>query len=570
MAWSIPVRWQFAFFGVLALAMLERSSLVGRAENPPARDNRACILQVQTVGDRFSPDVRCDGAPPSEFRWTWSDGRTTTASPIATVEFGSAAPRTHGLYATPASAVTSINLGFDGADGGETTPLDHRPAQPVSQVLFPAPLTGLRFWASSRNPISDTLDFTGFSSIEAIECFGCKSLQHVRVTDLPKLSRACFERCALRELDLSGNPNLADLRAAFNAYTSITVGRGTGPNVWHWCTRDNPQLTQSFQDLMTNFFLLRELYIWNDNQAGFFRCGSTSLTDVAAYRNHYTDGSVAQQDHLNYCFFQNNLLTNFNIDACPRLRQADFHDNRLSAETLDAILAQLDAGSPRLIAADLSLNHGTPSATSLTHYSNLIARGANVLIDLPEANDGRTEVPGGTNAITFVTTSREPKMEIRTENDTVGRLVWHWGDGTVQHGARRTSHDFGAAGVHTNYVEVIPSAAVNYFGAQKDLTGQGIARVYGVENFPKIEYLYLYLDDVMELSIAGCSRLTQINLAGNPVPVSVCDQWFIDLDRAAPDSVAGADFYYPGRQRSSASDAAWTRLVARGYSMHPL
>ena len=61
----------------------------------------------------------------------------------------------------------------------------------------------------------------------------------------------------------------------------------------------------------------------------------------------------------------------------------------------------------------------------------------------------------------------------------------------------------------------------------------------------------------------------QLHLAGNPVSTRVCDQWFIDLDNAVTGPVTGADFWYPARRRSSASDAAWTNLVNKGYAMHP-
>ena len=203
----------------------------------------------------------------------------------------------------------------------------------------------------------------------------------VRATDLPNLMRACFEDCDLLELDLSGNPNLRDLRGALNSYTNISMGRGTGPLIWHWCTRDNPQLTQSFQDIMTNFFALQELFIWNDNQHGTFSTGSTSLTEVIAYNNHYTGGTVSGQTHLTRCEFQNNILTNFVLTGCPALQYLDLHNNRLTAQALDAILGELVASSSSLIQADLTQNPYPPTALGLTHYSNLTTRGASVAID---------------------------------------------------------------------------------------------------------------------------------------------------------------------------------------------
>jgi len=125
--------------------------------------------------------------------------------PIASVSFGTSALRRHNLKVYPPDTLTAINLGFDGSDGGETTPLSNRPPQDVTSAYFPFPLTSLRYWASSYNPIGDTLDFTGFSSLEAIECFHCSNIEHVVVSKLPSLKRVCFEQCNLQELDLTGN-----------------------------------------------------------------------------------------------------------------------------------------------------------------------------------------------------------------------------------------------------------------------------------------------------------------------------------------------------------------------------
>jgi hypothetical protein len=187
----------------------------------------------------------------------------------------------------------------------------------------------------------------------------------------------------------------------------------------------------------------------------------------------------------------------------------------------------------------------------------------------PTNNDGRLEVAGGTNAITFVTISRHPHLEIRTANGTLTNIIWHWGDGTFSKGSLLADHDFGAPGLHTNYVEVLPRESLTYFGAAYRVTDQGIQGIYGLTNFPNLNFLYLYRESITDLSLAGCSNLVQLHLAGNPVSTSVCDQWFIDLDNAVTGPVTGADFWYPKSVRSAASDAAWTNLVSKGYIMRP-
>ncbi len=546
-----------------------RTSLFLRAQGRTPSDGAGCLAQFVTLGDAFSADVRCSGAEPQTFEWLWSDGTVSSDRPVAAITFGSATERTQGLRIEPATAIESINLGFDAADGGESTPLEHRPALQVAAVRFPYPLTRLRWWASSYNPITNTLDFSGFTRLEAIECYLCSPLRQVVVTNLPAIKRVCFEDCDLRELDLSGNPSLGDVRGALNAFTSIVTGRGTGPAVWHWCTRDNPQLTQCFQDAQTNFFSLREYYIWNDNQSGVLAPVSKVLSDLQAFNNRFTSADLSGKPDLWNINLSNNALTNLVLTGSTAIINLDAHGNRLPPDVLDTLLAALNASSPNLQTVDLSQNAGCPSATGIAYADSLAARGVRVQIDRPDNNDGRLEVSGGASAITFVTDSQHPHMEIRAEAAVATNIVWHWGDGTVSVGARLAQHDFRSAALHTNYVEVLPSGSVSYFGAQQGWTRQGIRAVLGCAQVPNLRFLYLYQESVTDLSVAGCSQLVQLHLADNPVSVSVCDQWFLDLDAAVPGPVAAADFYYPASQRSAASDAAWASLVNKGYSMHP-
>ena len=552
-----------------ALCLLANSpSLFFRAQGKTPSDGAGCLAQFVTTGSDFSADVRC-GSEPSAFAWLWSNGASGTSRPVASVSFGSAGARMQGLLCSPSSAVESINLGFDAADGGGTTPLEHRAAQNVAAVRFPYPLTGLRWWASSYNPITNTLDFSGFSRLEAIECFDCQPLRHVVVTNLPTLARVCFEDCDLRELDLSGNAALGDVRGALNAFTNIVTGRGTGPAIWHWCTRDNPQLTQSFQEDHTNFFALREYFIWNDNQSGALAPVSRVLNSLLASGNHFTSADLSNQPELQSVDLSYNALTNLVAAHSPAIVSLDAHGTRLPAAALDALLAALDAGSPHLSNLNLSQNAQPPTTNGLAHADILAARGVSVQIDRPESSDGRLEVFGGSSAITFVTESETPLMEVRTGAGAATNIVWHWGDGTVVSNALATRHDFGAPGVHTNYVEVLPPDSATYFGAQQYATRQGLRAVYGCANFPNLNFLFLYQESVAELSIAGCAHLTQLHFADNPVSAAVCDQWFLDLDAAVPGPVSNADFYYPSTARTAASDAAWASLVGKGYAMHP-
>jgi hypothetical protein len=343
------------------------------------------LVEFQTVGASFAPQASYDTFAADAFRWLWSDS-STSASTNATKSFPGRGNRSQLLTAFPSGVLTSINIGFDGSDspdnGDPVTPLNtNRPQQNVSSVYFPYPLTGLRYWASSYNPITNTLDFRGFNSLEAIECFHCTNLAGVVVSNLPSIKRVCFEACYIPELDITGDPNLEDVRAALNTFTNINIGAGTGPKIWHFCTRENFNITQRYQDIMTNFYSLREPWIWHNNQSGHLSFVSTNLTDVEVFGNDYTSADFTDQANMQILQINNNSLTNLVITGCVALEDLEANDNQLTTSALDQILANLESCT-NLSRAYLFHNAELPSATGYAHYHNLTNR-ANVYIDWP-------------------------------------------------------------------------------------------------------------------------------------------------------------------------------------------
>ena len=339
------------------------------------------VAQFETVGSSFAPRVDCAAGVPDTFRWTWSDGTTDTNWPATLKDFGAPGARLQRLTFSPAWAVKAINLGFDGADEGWTDQIPAWPPQSVSAVNFAGPLTNLQIWASSYNPLT-ALDFTGCAALQCIDCFGCTKLARVVVTNLPSLRRVCVENCSLPELDLSGDVNLEELRAANNLFTNIGLGGGVGPKVWHWCTRDN-LLSQQLVDCMTNLYALSVFYDWNDNQAGLLRLVSTNLTQVAAYSNRYACADLSGQSKLWLCQVFSNNLTNLVLDGCTGLQEVYASHNQLPAAVLDRLLGQLDTNAPALSYADLSINAEPPTSEGYEHYSNLKRRGVTIYVDGP-------------------------------------------------------------------------------------------------------------------------------------------------------------------------------------------
>jgi Leucine-rich repeat (LRR) protein len=551
-----------------AFGQLHYANLVSRGIRVTMDWEKTEQVILQTTGSIFEPEVYCDEEISPFVEWIWGDGSQSTDYPIAYKDFGFDQSRYQVLTVDGGGRLTRINVGFDGADGGELTPLPHRPPQQVRSVVFPKPLPHLQVWASSYNPITNTLDFRGFDQLEYLEAFRCQELREVIVTNLPSLRRLCLEACDLEELDLSGNPNLEDVRAAVNDLTNVVVGAGTGPKVWHWCLRDNPRMEPRFHDLLTDFHSLMEFWVWNANQDGHLSLVSTNLTSVRAYRNRYTSADLSGHAGLRSLRLYENQLTNVVLTGCIGLEEVDLHANLLTSEEMDHLLQEMDLTAPELEFLDLTGNTGLPTEAGLVHYTNLLARGVKVFLDLPDENDGRLNVAGGDNAITFVTTRQTPGLEIRTEG-VLDSIAWHWGDGTITRNLHVASHRFEAEGVYTNYVEVIPPGAVTYFGAPRDAPGQGIQALYGASNLPNLDYLFLFSEELTELSIAGCGKLRQLHLAETMVSTEVCDQWFFDLDQAVTEPVLGADFWYPADRRSAVSDPAWWSLIEKGFQMKP-
>ena len=206
------------------------------------------------------------------------------------------------------------------------------------------------------------------------------------VSNLPALKRVCFEHCDLQQLILTGNPNLEDVRAALNAYTNIVMGEGTGPKIWHFCTRDNEQITQDLQEIMTNFYSLREPWIWHDNQSGALHFVSTNLTDVEFQDNFYSFADFSLQPNLQILWGFGNLLTNILLTGCDSLQDLELQNNLLTGQALDSILVALDSSATNLIVANLTQNPGSPSAIGYEHYANLTNRGAVVYLDFLGTN----------------------------------------------------------------------------------------------------------------------------------------------------------------------------------------
>lgn len=318
----------------------------GLPDYPNNPDDNPTAITFVTAGAEFAPVVTLEGE--AEVLWNWSDG-TTSTSPEPVKTFGSIMERKHTLKVTPWSAVRRINIGYDGQEGGTLGPEAYVPDQhvvSVSGLSLVAP--SLREWCSSFNRIR-SLNFSNFVRLELIECNSSQFLREVNLTNTPALTRACFEHCSLESLDLSGSPNLHDIRASVNKYPTITFG-DTGASLRHVCLRDNGNLLNRtlFADC-SRFPNFSELWIWGNRQIGTLSVPSSSKTgavSILAHHNFFNaanlSGSLRNPGSLGRVELNDNLLTAIDISGCVQITYLLLHNNLLPTAEVDEVLVELD------------------------------------------------------------------------------------------------------------------------------------------------------------------------------------------------------------------------------------
>jgi len=354
--------------------------------SPPCNIKNSYVVFAST-GKTFAPELTVKSG--AAILWLFADG-TTSNSPSPKKTFRNASVRHNYLSVTPWSALTGVNLGYDGADGGSEG-IKHIPPQGVTGVENMALMAPyLRQWCSSYNHIP-SLSFDNFVNLDTIECYRALGLTTVSLRNTPSLRRATFEACHLKTLDVSESPKLEDLRSALNQNSSVKFG-SIGEHLRHLCLRDNTQYTQSIP--ICHFRSLEQIYIWHDNQSGPLNNTRHNLSDVEIDDNQYTSADFTDNANLKNCECYNNKLTslilarcpelttlncstnrlkNLDISSCRSLTYIDAHHNLLSESAVDNILAALvnagQTGGTCILA-----QNSCPSKAGLKSRDMLISR----------------------------------------------------------------------------------------------------------------------------------------------------------------------------------------------------
>ena len=504
---------------------------------PPVVSSASIVFT--TEGSSFAPVITVSGNP--SIRWVWADG-TTSNSTAPNKNYGSPGTRLNRLQVKPWSALQRINIGYDGGDGGSYE-IEHVPDQHVSAVRglhLVAPY--LAQWCSSYNQIT-SLDFSNFTNLDTIECFISQSLRTVKLPNTPKLRRACFEDCNLESLDLSGSPNLEDLRGASNDFPTINFG-GIGAHIWHICVVNNPQLTNQtlFADL-SPFPNLGELFIWDCNQIGTLRFpwkNPTGPVSIRADYNHYTSvdlsGALANATSEAEVSLVSNSLSVVNITGCSQITQLNLQNNLLDSASLDTVLATLDAlgrsennvppgGQLRVDLRD----NATPGTTGYNHAVNLAAKGWTVLAE------GWILEPlhpfNGEHRLDFSTNGDATSLRCDFGRAATTTAAWHWSDGTTTaavSGESVTKTGLGA-GAHAHYLLISDGAALTRFGGADGGGAGHLTAMAGFENCPSMRVLYAYSEGgLTSLGRTDATMTREYHLAGTGLTPEALDLVFAD------------------------------------------
>lgn len=312
-----------------------------------------------TTGATFEPRITV--APGASILWTFDD-LTTDATDSPSKNFGAAGLHHTTLRVTPWSALVSLDLGYDAADGGN--PADPRlpliAQQNVCQLWALANASALTAFAASYNPLRE-LDLANLPALDTVECYRVDGMNVADLTGDTAIARLCLEQCWLRSLDLSPCAALVDLRSALNCLPVITWGT-TGAHVLHVCVRGNVPGTNLLPPAgLAQFPHLTELLIYGCNLPGTL----APVTDQALLM--LASGCGA---------------TGIDLTGAPLAHWLEFMGNGWSEAIVDSVLATLAGGSVSGAGNGVWLTGNTaPSAAGLADVATLVARGWTVTHD---------------------------------------------------------------------------------------------------------------------------------------------------------------------------------------------
>lgn len=342
------------------------------------------FVRITCTGTSFSPAISLRSGSTATASWTIEGGGTTTGlTPTITLPGGTSYVdlNVSTLGIDTFEDVTVFNIGYsDSDDVGNYMigPSYNHIAQSVTALQNITLMTNLQIFCASRTPLTGSVDFSNMSALQHIECYQAH-LTGVNLTGCSAIVRICFEQNNLTALDL--NPvagSVYDIRAAAQAGGVLTFTPLTAPlaHAYHLCVRDqmvyNPPTASQLP-------AIQQQWTWNTNQSGQLVPATTAMGSLIAYNNWYSSANLTNifTGTWQSLDLHNNNLASITLTGCAGLSFIDLHNNCLSTDSIDAIIATVDSWN-----TDWGVGNGTlnlsgnrpPSAASQTHIANLTSR----------------------------------------------------------------------------------------------------------------------------------------------------------------------------------------------------
>jgi hypothetical protein len=364
----------------------------GAAEIPATSASIAAlpIVRITTTGATFSPSVELAAGSTATVSWAVEGGATVTGL-NPTISFGTAAARfvrmsVRARGADALGEVTTFNLGFNHLDDGGKDNMGARydkERQHVTRVENISRLKGLVRFASAHTAVAGSLDFTGCSRLQYIECMA-SDVQSVDLTGCTSLIRIVLEKTNLTTLDL--NPvaaNLRDLRGAVQQRGQLTLTPLKAPMaaLHHFCVRDQVVVNHPTAAQLP---IVEERLDWSTNQSGVLRSSSSAIRSLLTSGNRYSTADLTDQfpaGRSGELDVSHGKLTAMVLAGCSGLQRIDARDNHLSQDDVDAVLAEVDSWATSDGTLGIQAN-AAPSGTGLSHAEALTRRGWTVTTDV--------------------------------------------------------------------------------------------------------------------------------------------------------------------------------------------
>ena len=347
------------------------------------------LVRITTTGATFSPSVELAAGSTATVSWHVEGGATRTGL-NPRISFGKAATRRvrmtvedRGVDAL--EAVSTLNLGFNHVDDGGIYNMGARydkEAQGVRLVENISRLTGLLRFAAAHTALAGSLDFTGCSRLQYIECME-SDIQSVDLTGCTSLIRLVVEKTNLTTLDL--NPvvaNLRDLRGAVQQGGILTLTPLKAPMaaLYHFCVRDQVVINHPTAALLP---VVQERWDWFTGQSGVLTSSSSAIRSLLTSGNYYTTADLTDQfpagRHAELDV-SHGRLTSLVLAGCSGLGSIEALDNHLSQAGVDATLAEVDSWATGGGTLTIQAN-AVPSAAGFNHAKALTRRGWTVTTD---------------------------------------------------------------------------------------------------------------------------------------------------------------------------------------------